>query len=126
MQVPRPERPQHGHVPRSSNEQDETLRFNDPYLAQHQIGGEAIVPGASIILAVLQAARSRMSGGLEVRDVVFERALPAGDAVHGVRCTFRARSPSTFTFELISAQENSVPPVRYASGVITTRETARC
>jgi hypothetical protein len=106
--------------------QSELLRLDAPYLAEHRIIGEAIVPGASIVVAVLEATRSRLFGGIEMRDVIFESALRAETAARGVRLTFRACGPDAIAFELISAQDGGDPPVRYASGTVVASGAPQC
>jgi acyl transferase domain-containing protein len=102
------------------------LRLDAPYLAEHRIIGEAIVPGASIVVAVLEATRPRLFGSIEMRDLIFETALRAEEAARGVRLTFRPRGPDTIAFELTSAHDGGGLPVRYASGTVVACGAPQC
>jgi hypothetical protein len=102
------------------------LRLDAPYLTEHRIVGEAVVPGASIIVAVLEAARAHLSGSIEVRDIRFESVLRVEEAARGVRLAFRVCGPGALAFELISAQAGRDTPVRYTSGIVTAREGPPC
>jgi acyl transferase domain-containing protein len=106
--------------------QSDLLRFDAPYLAEHRIVGEAVVPGASIIVAVLEAARARLSGSIEAPDVRFESALRVDEAARCVRLAFRPCGPDALAFELISAPAGHNAPVRYAFGIVTAREAPPC
>ncbi|MER9439197.1 beta-ketoacyl synthase N-terminal-like domain-containing protein [Mesorhizobium sp. M0618] len=105
---------------------DSLIRFDEPYLAQHLVVGEAVVPGASIIVAVLQHASARLGGDLEAREVRFESALLVEQAARGVRLTFRTCGTHELAFELLSSLPDRDSEVRYASGTVLSVNDPPC
>lgn len=105
---------------REAGPQTVLLRFGASYLSEHLIFGEAVVPGASILMEVLQAVQARLPGNIELQDVRFESVLGAQEAARGVYLFVWTCSANLLSFELVSASRE--PSIRYASGIVFARE----
>lgn len=120
----------HAHLqstrPQTDSAQTCLLRFDQPYLAQHLISGEAVVPGASIVLAVLDEARARLGSDIEAHEICFENALLLKQAAKGVLLNFSQHKGGEFAFELYSALPNRSGRIRHAFGIIRSNEVAAC
>ncbi|OMC31017.1 polyketide synthase [Mycobacterium sp. GA-1841] len=71
-----------------------------PWLADHQIRGVAVLPGAAYCEMALAAARALHGQSCEVRDIRFEQALLVDDhTVVGASASISAPGAATFTVE---------------------------